>query len=287
MGGWGGSVSPPRVAVDRTLGSCSLQGGIGLTFFAAVNVRRLLAPPGVEEARGIMLPMLAVSSSLRHLEPPVQPPPSADPAVFPDQAAVHGSVAISQTTDSGTRASGPEPSLRYGDEVVDSVSGRVPSSIVNGGSVAGGTTRRRRSINSRARGPWRGGGRDEGRVGGGDGSILSPPPALTVSGRWTLEPLHGRASGNRRRSSMSSSGAGRNTGARGGDAGRSAARVSEDRPSTVGEVGVGLVKRSLEIRMGKLELWPDPPVLGRVSHLIRFVRVCFAWVCAQGFVRVS
>ena len=38
-----------------------------------------------------------------------------------------------------------------------------------------------------------------------------------------------------------------------------------------GEVGVGLVKRSLEIRVGKLELWPDPPVLGRISHLIRWV----------------
>lgn len=38
-----------------------------------------------------------------------------------------------------------------------------------------------------------------------------------------------------------------------------------------GEVGVGLVKRSMDVRVGRLELWPDPPVLGRISHLIRFV----------------
>lgn len=39
-----------------------------------------------------------------------------------------------------------------------------------------------------------------------------------------------------------------------------------------GEVGVGLVKRSMEISVGKLDLWSDPPVLGRISHLIRFGR---------------
>lgn len=34
-------------------------------------------------------------------------------------------------------------------------------------------------------------------------------------------------------------------------------------------MGVGLVKRSMDIRLGRVELWPDPPVLGRISHLIR------------------
>lgn len=40
-------------------------------------------------------------------------------------------------------------------------------------------------------------------------------------------------------------------------------------------MGVGLVKRSMDIRVGRLELWPDPPVLGRISHLIRFVFLSF------------
>lgn len=45
-----------------------------------------------------------------------------------------------------------------------------------------------------------------------------------------------------------------------------------------GAVGVGLVKRSMDVRLGRVELWPDPPVLGRISHLIRCGTVfCLVW----------
>lgn len=45
---------------------------------------------------------------------------------------------------------------------------------------------------------------------------------------------------------------------------------------------MGLVKRSMDIRVGRLELWPDPPVLGRISHLIRFAFARFVCDLRRG-----
>lgn len=65
----------------------------------------------------------------------------------------------------------------------------------------------------------------------------------------------------------------------GASAAAAAAAAARGRAATPGagggEVGVGLVKRSMDIRVGRLELWPDPPVLGRISHLIRFFFLSF------------
>lgn len=141
-----------------------------------------------------------------------------------------------------------------------------PPSTVNRGvsSVEGGV------------GDCSGGGGGDG--GAGTGFVASPPPTaakttttnaaaaaagLVFSGKWTHEPLYGgaatTATGSRGRSSARGSGGG------GGDD-----CVGEgQRAGRGGEVDVGLVKRSMEIRVGRLELWPDPPVLGRISHLVR------------------
>ncbi|CAN0089527.1 unnamed protein product [Ascophyllum nodosum] len=92
---------------------------------------------------------------------------------------------------------------------------------------------------------------------------------LMVSTRWTLEPLHGPGipgggGGRHRRRSSRGVSIGGGGGARGGKGARSG-----DAAGRSGEVGVGLVKRSMEISVGRLELWPDPVILGRISHLIR------------------
>ncbi|CAM9721043.1 unnamed protein product [Scytosiphon promiscuus] len=127
-------------------------------------------------------------------------------------------------------------------------------------------------------------------------SVREPGGGLEVSARWTLEPLHGRGGGfsaepgpRRRRGSTTSNsgslygGSGGGGGGGGGEDGTatsnrmrsSSASSGVRQPWSVpsagrgGAVGVGLVKRSMDIRLGRVELWPDPPVLGRISHLIR------------------
>lgn len=113
-------------------------------------------------------------------------------------------------------------------------------------------------------------------------------PGLVVSSRWTLESLHGEntkdgvGSLRRRRRRRSSVGAGEARGTDGDDRsgdnsnsnGNTNGNVNRNISSgsgvrCLGEVGVGLVKRSMDMSLGRLEIWPDPPVLGRISHLIR------------------
>ena len=112
-----------------------------------------------------------------------------------------------------------------------------------------------------------------------EGGVTGPAPrstatskaGLMVSTRWTLEPLHGPGipgggGGRHRRRSSRGVSIGGGGGARGGKGARSG-----DAAGRSGEVGVGLVKRSMEISVGRLELWPDPMILGRISHLIRYI----------------
>lgn len=217
-----------------------------------------------------MLPILAVSSDLREWESPPQtrPPPAPCDANAAGVGLGSGQAnAAAHPRGVGDRNGDPDP-LR-------GVAGR--GSLDSAEDVAMG---RRRGSGSRSRRSE--GEEGEGRERGGDGYATPPPPALTVSGRWILEPLHGRGPRRRRRSSASASSV-----APGCEADREGVEHAGERaPGTAGEVGVGLVKRSLDIRMGKLELWPDPPLLGRVSHLIRSVGRIGLW-CDLAPLRLS
>ncbi|CAM9613097.1 unnamed protein product, partial [Discosporangium mesarthrocarpum] len=149
-----------------------------------------------------------------------------------------------------------------------------------GGAAVGGEGRAGRGVTSGERDKKS---RSKRRVGQGVGE------ALVVKLAWMLKPLHeskgldsriddreaGAGTGQRR---MGESGAGVGAGQAVdsnksppvGASGRKSGRgVSEGRVEGVGEVGVGLVMRSVEARIGHLFLRPDPPIVARICHLIR------------------